>query len=146
MKTYRLQLRCNSLTLSAFHADTLFGHLCWVVASHEGPHSLKKFLEPFLAGEPPFVLSEGFPQDLLPRPLSSEFGVRDATKRKEIRKIDFVSLHEFDEIRSGNELTPREYENPFGTMLTHHNTISRLSNTTAMEGGYSACVRHLFLS
>jgi len=69
MKTYRVRLGLDSASLSAWQSDTIFGHLCWTVRYEEGEEALGEFLAPFLAGEPPLVLSNGFPGDLLPRPV-----------------------------------------------------------------------------
>lgn len=135
MKTYKIRLQINSGTLTPFHADTLFGHLCWVVAHQKGDTGVKKFLEPFKNGDPPFILSDGFPGDFLPKPLSIEISVDDPDERKELRKSDLISRDEFVLLQKGGLFKHRTKDMPIKTSLTIHNTVSRLSNTTLLEGG-----------
>lgn len=135
MKAYKISLRINSGILTPFQADTIFGHLCWVVAHQEGEKSLQEFLEPFKQGNPPFVLSDGFPGELLPRPLSADFNVEGAEARKNLRKIDFVLPEDFDLIRNARKFHPAILSPSLDTYLRSHNTISRLTNSALAEGG-----------
>lgn len=90
MKTHRIRLKAHSGSLTPFQADTLFGHLCWTVAYREGDKGLEEFLKPFKEGNPPFLISDGFPGDLLPKPLSAEVNIDDPDERKEMKKVDLV--------------------------------------------------------
>ena len=136
MKTYRIKLSLNSGFLTPFHADTLFGHLCWVIAYLEEEKELEKFLKPFKEGNPPFLISDGFPEDFLPRPFSAEFNIEDPELRKEIKKRNFVSLAEFNHIREGKSLKKLQTIEPsICEIATTHNSISRLTYTTFAEGG-----------
>jgi CRISPR-associated protein Csm4 len=65
-KPYRLTIRLKSPIGTPWQADTIIGHLAWMERFKEGESGVKAFLSPFLKGEPPFVLSDGFPEDLLP--------------------------------------------------------------------------------
>jgi len=136
MKTYRIKLSLNSGFLTPFHADTLFGHLCWVIAYLEEEKELEKFLKPFKEGNPPFLISDGFPENFLPRPFSAEFNVEDPEMRKEIKKRNFVSLAEFNHIREDKSLEELETIEPsIYEVTTTHNSINRLTYTTFTEGG-----------
>jgi CRISPR-associated protein Csm4 len=134
MRIYKIKLDSYSATLTPFQADTIFGHLCWVFAHQEGEEGLKKFLQPFKEGRPPFVISDGFPGDLLPKPLSAEFNIDDPIERKELKKFEFIKIDDFNLARKGEKfkLQPTEL---IKTSLTVHNTISRYTNTTPLEGG-----------
>ena len=135
MKMYRIKLKCKSSILTSLHADTIFGHLCWMVAHFEGDDALKKFLHPFRNEKPPFIISDGFPGDLLPRPFSTQFMIDDPKKIKEIKKIQMLSIDDFNCVRRGElcSLTlPQKIET---TMVTTHSSISRLTNSTFEEGG-----------
>ncbi len=137
MKTYCVKLKVESPVLTPFQADTLFGHLCWIVKYLDGEEALKKFLEPFKSGELPFVISDGFPANLLPKPLSAEVSVADPEQRKKIRKLEWVEIQDFDRIRQGESITNleiKEDKEPIRTTSTH-NIINRLTNTTLSEGG-----------
>lgn len=137
MKTYEIKLNNLSNTLTSFQSDTLFGHLCWVVANKEGESELKKFIAPFINNEPPFVISDGFPSSLFPKPLSAEFLVEDPLERKELKKVDFIDLEKFELLSKGNRCTPVLAPTPLPSHLTIHNTISRLTNSTVEGGLYS---------
>src|SRR4030042_5212007 len=102
MKTYEIKLHNVSNTLTLFQSDTLFGHLCWAVANSEGGSELKKFIAPFINNEPPFVISDGFPSNVFPKPLSAEFLIEDPLVRKELKKVDFVDLEKFELLSKGN--------------------------------------------
>ena len=135
MKTYRIKLSANSGTLTSFQADTLFGHLCWMVAHLEGDKVLQQFLESFKENSPPFIISDGFPFDLLPKPLSVELNISDPKERKEWKKIDFISLEGFNLIIKGKKCKSKVLKSLVITTITTHNTINRLTNTTPTEGG-----------
>lgn len=135
MNTYQIQLDVQNGVLSPFHADTLFGHLCWVVAHQEGDTGLRKFIEPFKDGDPPFILSDGFPGNFLPKPLSVEFNIDDLDERKEIKKTDLLSRDDFFLVQKGMKFKYKRENTSVKTSLTIHNTVSRLSNTTLLEGG-----------
>lgn len=134
MKTYRINLTIYSGILTPFQADTIFGHLCWVVAHKEGDKSLQRFLVPFKEGNPSFVISDGLPMGLLPKPLSAKFFF-EPDKRKEIKKIEFICLEEFNLIRMNRGcMFTKVKAVKHGT--TPHNRISRITGTTPSEGGF----------
>ncbi len=66
---YRILVEPTGPIGTPWQSDTLFGHFVWLVAMQEGKAAVQKFLEPFLDREPPFILSDGFPENLLPSPL-----------------------------------------------------------------------------
>jgi len=144
MKTYKMSIRIKSGILTPFQADTIFGHLCWALAHREGEERLREFLDPFKQGNPPFLLSDGFPCDLLPKPLSADFNVEDAEDRKNLRKIDFVWPEDFDLIRNAQRCHPAVPTRVLDTYLTSHNTISRVTNSALAEGGVYS-LRQIFI-
>ena len=135
MKTYKISLKIHGGFLTPFQADTLFGHLCWVVAHRRGEEGLREFLEPFVQGKPPFVISDGFPEQLLPKPLSADFIMKDIKERKELKKTDFVTCEDFESLREGKECRLDVFPNPYTTYMIPHNRINRLTNSTSKEGG-----------
>jgi CRISPR-associated protein Csm4 len=135
MKLFQIKIKNLSRILTPFQADTLFGHLCWVVAHKEGDKELEIFLEPFKKGEPPFVITDGFPGDFLPKPLSAEFNIDKPEDRKKWKKVDFLTFQDFNLLRMGKECEPKIIENLITFISMPHNTINRLTNTTLSEGG-----------
>lgn len=69
MDLYRIDLRPRGPWLTPWHADTIAGSLCWQLRRQAGEAALGELLERCRAGQPPFVLSDAFPADHLPRPL-----------------------------------------------------------------------------
>ena len=135
MKTYRIKLNISSGVLTAFQADTIFGHLCWVVAYLGGDDELQEFLKPFKEGFPPFIISDGFPCDLVPKPLSVEFNITDAVERKELKKLDFITLEDFNRARKGEIFKIQRPESLVTITTATHNIVSRLTHTALTEGG-----------
>ncbi len=135
MKTYQLKLKIKSGILTPFQADTIFGHLCWQVAYQDGEKGLKTFLKPFMEGNPPFVISDGFPGDLLPKPLSAEIIVKDPDERKEMKRVEFISIENFNLVMGNKKFYPQPVNHGMYPSLTIYNTINRLTNTTLAEGG-----------
>ncbi len=121
--------------MTSLQADTIFGHLCWVVVREHGTTGLKELLNAFIKGAPPFVISSGYPDGFLPKPLSFEFSLDDPAERKEAKKIDFVSVDDFTAIIQGNRPELKKTEGLVLNVLTAHNTISRETNTTPSSGG-----------
>lgn len=69
MKTYKLIVEPKSPFVTPLQSDTVFGHLAWALAYLEGPSRLSQMLNEFVAGKPPFLLSEAFPENTLPVPI-----------------------------------------------------------------------------
>jgi CRISPR-associated protein Csm4 len=144
MNWYKVQLSLRSPTGTPWQADTIFGHLCWMLLHTSGEDALLKFLEPFRAGEPPLLISDGFPAGLLPRPLSFAlpYGKDRDTFRaaRKLRKIAYLTLDEFLRAIQGESLNPVEvlkYDEERPKSLSRvilKNQISRLTGTTG-EGG-----------
>lgn len=136
MNTYRIKLKAQSGFLTPFQADTIFGHLCWVIAHQDGEGALQEFLAPFSEGAPPFLISDGFPGDFLPKPLSADFLSQNPDKAKEIKKIGLVSFEDFSGVINGKDFDPTNGRSDgFEKSLSVHNAINRLTNTTLAEGG-----------
>lgn len=146
METYRLRLQLRAAAGTPWHADTLFGHLCWVLRYQDGAEAVEDFLELYKIGEPPFVLSDGFPSDpehgaLLPRPLqppqsstapepASLAAQREAGRRhKAAGDIRWLSLDEFQRTIQGQALIPVT-KTVEGARATLKNQINRATATT----------------
>jgi CRISPR-associated protein Csm4 len=99
---YRLQMAPGSRFGTPLLADSLFGALCWEVVHRQGQPDLLKLLDRFRKGDPPFVLSNAFPGDLLPRPL--------VLPRSPGAKSAWVTNEEFIAIREGRTaFQPQEH-------------------------------------
>lgn len=90
------------------HSDTIFGALCWCWTLLTG-RSAHEFVEPFLEGRPPFLLSSAFPyvHDLLlvPRPLVELPVQGDREFRRRAQNTDFISMKLLEHL--GREPVPQ---------------------------------------
>ncbi|MBI3583953.1 MAG: hypothetical protein HY096_08395 [Nitrospinae bacterium] len=141
MKTYCLKIKPHSSFLTPWQADTIFGHLCWIMAWRKEKDILAKFLEDCKNGNPAFVLSDGFPADLLPAPVHLSLitpkgeTLEDYQNGKKLKKIAWLTWEEFESVRNG-KINTQFQENPktFKTFTTLHSSINRIKGTTGDEG------------
>lgn len=75
MNTYKATIKVNSRLLTPLRADTIFGHIAWGIARHEGAEALEVFLDSFTP-DPQLVVSSAFPAGCLPIPLLAKDSVR----------------------------------------------------------------------
>lgn len=156
MRTYRLQFTLRSPSGSLWQADTLFGHLCWLLVWRHGEARLKDWLQRYYNPNqtPPLILSDGFPGDRLPRPLGlppmvpaadHADQIRETINRKRLKDLDWISPKQFERIRRG-ELFDLAAETPGPSVpepdVTFCNQISRLTGTTGDEGQLYPVVFH----
>jgi CRISPR-associated protein Csm4 len=136
-RLFRLRLRPRSPWRTPWQADTLSGMLCWMCARTEGERVLRaEVLEPMLAGEPPFVLSDAFPGDLLPVPLAVRLLPWPAEARKAVKRARWLSAAAFRRAVAGEPLTLDDLvmESPLVEHGHTRNTLGRLNDTTGDEG------------
>src|SRR5512140_2766944 len=91
MKSARYRLRPLAPWRTPWQADSLFGAVCWEIARTAGEAALTKLLQRFRQGTPPFILSDGFPAELMPRPLYVLLAP-DSPDARLITREQFVSL------------------------------------------------------
>jgi len=149
MDTYRLQLKIRSPLATPIQGDTVFGHICWGIAYHEGEKILLDFLASYNT-EPQLTISNGFPHGRLPMPIltpsAPEIENRDAlTQLKAIKKQEFVQQELFfdqsfyfstETLR--NQLPSNNRKN--NTLKEAHRTHNTINRATGMveEGGLYA--------
>ncbi len=143
MELYRIDYELYSATASAWQADTISGHLCWALRYTEGEGALARFLDACRQGRPPILVSNGFPAGLFPRlrvppaPLDTtatlENQRRQSMEEKEARKIDHLTLEEFNNTINGMLVRPsRKAE--ISQRVTLKNQINRITGTTGESG------------
>ncbi|MDK2960693.1 MAG: CRISPR-associated protein Csm4 [Bacillota bacterium] len=141
MEIIRYRLKPLSSFITDWASDTIFGCLAWALVNREGEAALHTLLEACADGAPPFVLSDAFPGDLLPRPLiptpprqKEGFGVEDIAAAKRQKKMAWVPLAVFEAARRGEPYEVPVLPQPFVSQAVLHNQINRLSQTTAQGG------------
>ncbi len=144
MRLYRIKIYPRSSYITPWQSDTLMGSLCWVMRQMYGESELQEFLNCCLEDNYPFVVSDGFPGDLLPRPLvglyhetGEQVDRQEAMSRfaafKRARKAFYIDLQEFNAITAGNPVDLKLRGPVEVSVPTLHNSVSRLSGST-IEG------------
>jgi len=143
VETYRIKIHLNGGFITPFHADTIFGGLCWLIRYREGNDSLQLMLEDFRSGRPWFVLSNAYPRELLPKPLlkvkrpvpkTRDEQIMQAKEGKRLKKIEYLAPAEFISLTGGSKPVLETREKPISRVPTLHNQINRISCSTA-DGG-----------
>ena len=140
MKTYLLRIKPHGSFLTPWQADTIFGSLCWVMAWRQGEAILAQFLEDCKNGNPPFVLSDGFPGDRLPAPLHMPLmapkseSLEDYQNAKRLKKVLWLTPKNFESVRNGKMEIQFQDVKAFETFTTLHSSINRITGTTGDEG------------
>lgn len=133
MKFYKVTLKLTSPYATDWQADTIWGHLCWALRFSYGENKLINFIARYGKGEPPILVSNGFPGDLLPRPVLPEKHVTersDFAMVKKQKKIRWLTPDEFIKTQNGEELVLSEKNGETET-VTLKNQINRLTGTTS---------------
>lgn len=140
MKTFRIRVRVAGHFITPLYADTIWGHLCWLVKWKDGEAALTDFLKAF-EKEPPFILSDAFPGDYLPAPvhISSLVGKGDDRttfrEQKKLKKLEWLSFDEFKTVQKGQVTKPPDEDrHGFRWTTTLHSSINRLTGTTGVDG------------
>jgi len=141
MNWFKVTIHLRFPTATPWQADTIFGHLCWIVRYQDGEDALRRFLKPFLNGEPSFLLSDGFPAGQLPRPLTFTIPDDDSLegfrRNRQLRRMHFFMEEDFLRAITGEVFeprAPRKDEERATTRAVLKNQINRLTGTTGAEG------------
>ena len=62
MQLYRASLKLKSSLVTPLKGDTIWGHIVWGIANHEGEDAVKKFLDAEKKSEPELIVSSAFPK------------------------------------------------------------------------------------
>jgi CRISPR-associated protein Csm4 len=144
-QTFRLWVKLRHSAITPWQSDTLFGSFCWAYAYLHGEPALEAMLTEYTQGTPRVVISSGFPDALLPKPL---FGLAPAeapamekqaildTVREEKRrkKIAYLTINEFRQFQMGQAVEIAAKVNPLVMGVSFHNQIDRNLGTTGESG------------
>lgn len=140
MRIWKLLIRPLSLQLTRWEADTIFGSLCWQLRFREGEDALKRFLQPYRDGDPPFLFSDGFPAGYLPLPFFTRLLQSDSvedvetySKLKRMKKVRFLPESEFAKACDG-QLVEVGDEVLVKAESQLHASINRITGTTVGGG------------
>lgn len=132
----RLRLRPAGVWTTPWQADTLLGAMACEWARSRGQDALRRdFLEPWLAGKPPFVVSDALPGSSLPAPavLPLWWDWRPE-QRKLVKQTRWLSTDDFSRVQHGKMPL---LETPCVTTQDHvrlRNAVSRATNGAGDRG------------
>ena len=132
----RLKLRPAGVWTTPWQADSLLGALACAWARSHGPDALRRdLLDPWLAGAPPFVISDAFPGNTLPAPaVLPVWWEWPPEQRKHVKHVRWLSDADFSRVQRGR--APR-LETPRATVHDHvrlRNSVSRATNSAGERG------------
>jgi CRISPR-associated protein Csm4 len=101
----------QEVTAVTFPSDGLFAAIIDRLAHLRGPAAVKEFIDPFIAGDPPFVVSSTFPfagnVRFFPAPLvsiSPGYEQAETITLKELKRVQFISENLFRRFIAGETL------------------------------------------
>ena len=142
MELYRVILQLKSSLVTPLKGDTIWGHIVWGIANHEGDNAVADFIEECKSKEPSLIVSSAFPHGTLCRPIphvqkreksmTAEMYAQIKKSKKSIyaRAADFFAGGK----DSGEEI---QLNNPFGLHSVTHNSINRFTNEVLEGSLYS---------
>jgi CRISPR-associated protein Csm4 len=145
MKDYAVKLKLLSPTGTPWQSDTMMGHMAWQVSFGKCDLEIDEFLLLFNEYEPPFVLSDGFPEGFFPRPLLSvpgasieadTLGEYEATKQWQ--KAPYLTIEDFKGVCRGQESKGEPRSDPWLITETLHAVLDRNIGTAVEPGGLYA--------
>lgn len=143
---YSLRIRPLGPWITPWQADTLAGMLCHTAASTHGHDWLQRnIIHPALHNQPPFVLSDPTPADMLPIPLWLRLHPWPEEHRKRARKARWLAPDTFSTVRTGQPPPPQQLipeQNVLRTTSRLRNAIDRSNNTTLTHAGLFARREH----
>ena len=140
-KDFRFTIKPEGPIGTPWQSDTILGHLAWIISHQEGVTAVEEFLQPFLDGVPPFILSDGFPGNLLPVPIfggdtssHENLTLEEHSRQKQLKKARFITPEGFEKARKEGLVSTDIADDPFVSVETLHASLSRHTNSTG-EGG-----------
>lgn len=143
---HRVRIIPSSPWRTPWQADTLLGALCATCARVHGQQYLRdRLLDPMLRGQPPFVLSDAFPGDLMPLPVHLRLHPwRDDQLppggHKALKRARWLSPSAFKSALEGQVPPISDFLSDdlvLSSQTRQHNTLSRVTDTTfsSEQGG-----------
>lgn len=137
MRLYRYKLKPLASWRTPWQADTLGGMLCWACARMGDLATLREeILGPALDGNPPFVISDACPGDFLPVPAAARLLDWPAQEARRLAHAAWMPAEALAKFQKTASLEPSDLPDadPLERFSTLHNTISRTTGTTTLEG------------
>ncbi|MDR1836464.1 MAG: CRISPR-associated protein Csm4 [Treponema sp.] len=142
MTLYRIRFKLCSAIVTPLKGDTIWGHIVWGIANHEGNAAVSEFLEQEKSAPPALVVSSAFPAGMVCRPLppppkrDDSLNIDTYSEIKKKKKEKYVPSSEYlSGMEAAAELKENTYKN--AQVMQMHNTIDRAANIVLEGGLYS---------
>lgn len=137
MNLFRFHIVPESAWRTPWQSDTLSGLLCGSIARLGGSETLRReVVAPALAGRPPFVVSDAFPDDWLPVPAFARLLHWSPELRKPVKRARWISRESFIRLQRGQPISVHDMipHSGFHESIHLHTTINRTTLTTSNGG------------
>lgn len=134
MQLFKATLKLLSPLATSLKGDTIWGHVVWGIANHEGDEAVEKFLDEEKSGEPSFIVSSAFPKGTICKPYPAHIARKenlsadDYAKIKKSKKQKFVPSADYF-ADSASEAAEAGAPSAFEKVSAMHNSINRFSGT-----------------
>lgn len=141
MKLYKVQIELCSPLITPLKGDTIWGHVVWGIANHEGDEKVAEFLEKEKEA-PAFVLSSAFPTGTVCKPQEKpkkrieKMNPNDYAEIKEKKKKRYIAASDLFEDTA--PVDSAKIGKTFTQSYEMHNSINRITNTVEDDGGLFA--------
>ena len=130
MQLYKATIKLESSLITPLKGDTIWGHVVWGIANHEGDEAVSNFLNEEKSENPVFIISSAFPKGTICKPYPKhnprgEMSTKKYADIKKNKKIKFVSSSDFFK----TEQMSYDESSPYKVTQVMHNGINRFSNT-----------------
>ena len=139
MKLIRFHLKPVTPWMTAWQADTIAGLLAALYVRAAGVEEAEReLITPWREGKPTLVVSDAFPDDLLPAPANLALlpGIQEQD-RKKVRTAAWLTQDEFRTVQGG-DLPPRLFDGPrkqpFRDAVRLRNSIDRTVDSVGEAG------------
>lgn len=132
----RLELKPLGVWTTPWQADSLLGAIACTWARTHGQDALRRnLLDPWRAGDPPFVISDAFPGDLLPVPVGVPLWWKwPPDARKAVKKRRWIDTTDFRRIQRGEKPMLDQVPVPVRENVRLRNSILRGPKETGASG------------
>jgi len=137
MKLFKANIELLSAISTPLKGDTLWGHVVWGIANHEGNDAVASFLEDCKEGKPPMVISSAFPKGMLPKPIVDEHIAYAQLNKSQYAAIKETKKRKYIQSFLGNGIANGVGHGHFIKQVQMHNTISRMDLTVSDGGLYA---------
>lgn len=137
MRLIRYKLRPRGSWITPWRADTLTGLLASQLVAERGVDEFRRLLaEPWgrEQPDPPFVLSDAMPGELLPKPECVGFFFSDPKERKKVKRVAWLTRDQFRKVQAGEKPELGENPKPVLNFVRMRNVLDRTTSTTGAAG------------